>query len=345
MDYDRFRAKLYHKARWYYVNELQDGKTKLYLYRSYRHYKKCAKLKETECIQYLTKIVNPTAGIGDQLANWITGYYYAKLFNLEYAYSPFYPSKWNDFFGFYEKEISERELIKNYGYRKVWLPFFGESSADEIELTKKIINSYRGKKVIFYIEISQVYGEQFGVIYDIRKKFNQSIARANDHLIFNIDCINIAVHVRRGDISLGQEIENTEMAMRWLDNSYYENILKQVVNILKNANYRIYLFSQGKVEDFLELKQFNNVEFCLDMSAMDSFLHMVKADILVTSKSSFSYKPALLSEGIKICPKEFWHGYPLENDWILADNYGDFKDELLRRKYGINGDKNEKNFY
>jgi hypothetical protein len=60
------------------------------------------------------------------------------------------------------------------------------------------------------------------------------------------------------------------------------------------------------------------------MSANESFLHMVHADCLITSKSSFSYKPALLSNGIKICPKKFWHGYPNSSDWILVDENGNF---------------------
>lgn len=55
------------------------------------------------------------------------------------------------------------------------------------------------------------------------------------------------------------------------------------------------------------------------MNSQDSFLHMVYADCLITSKSSFSYKPALLNKGIKVCPKDFWHGYPNTKDWLLID--------------------------
>ena len=53
-----------------------------------------------------------------------------------------------------------------------------------------------------------------------------------------------------------------------------------------------------------------------------SFLHMVYADVLITSKSSFSYKPALLNTGIKVSPKQFWHSYPKTTDWLLADEDG-----------------------
>jgi hypothetical protein len=49
---------------------------------------------------------------------------------------------------------------------------------------------------------------------------------------------------------------------------------------------------------------------------------MVNADLLITSKSSFSYKPALLSNGIKVCPKNFWHRYPDKLDFILVADDG-----------------------
>ena len=58
------------------------------------------------------------------------------------------------------------------------------------------------------------------------------------------------------------------------------------------------------------------------MNAQESFLHFAYADLLITSKSSFSYKPALLNNGIKVCPKNFWHGYPTSKDWILVENDG-----------------------
>jgi hypothetical protein len=90
----------------------------------------------------------------------------------------------------------------------------------------------------------------------------------------------------------------------------------------------IYLFSQGKMEEFADFNQFKNLQFCLDVSSMDSFLHMVFADVLIISKSSFSYKPALLNNGIKVCPEEFWHGYPETNDWIMADESGDLLNDI-----------------
>ena len=67
------------------------------------------------------------------------------------------------------------------------------------------------------------------------------------------------------------------------------------------------------------------------MNAQDSFLHMVNADLLITSKSSFSYKPSLLSNGIKVYQKDFWHSYPDKEDWILVENDGIFDLKSLKK--------------
>ena len=94
------------------------------------------------------------------------------------------------------------------------------------------------------------------------------------------------------------------------------------MNISVNMPIAIWLFTTGKAEEFSEFSSFGQINFCSDMDEYQSFVHLVNADLLITSKSSFSYKPALLSKGIKVCPSNFWHGYPNTSDWILCDNNG-----------------------
>lgn len=331
MEFKRWKAKVYHKMRWYYIEYIYNKINSSMMYISYRHVKKCTRVKKENNVQYLTKIVNPTAGIGDQLASWITGYYFAEQFGLAYAYSPLYPNEWNEFLGFGENVVLVEQLLKKNNYRKIWLPYFEDEDEVGKNSIRKIIRSYQGEKVVFYIEVNQVYGEQYGVMVALKKMFEAAPARRYDNLIFNKDDVNIAVHIRRGDITISQENQNPKLTMRWLDNNYYVNILEKTVGILQERNYRIFIFSQGNEEDFKEFRQFENIVFCLDMSAMDSFLHMVRADILVTSKSSFSYKPALLADGLRICPRNFWHDYPDAPEWILVDDYGNIGQDKLKK--------------
>jgi hypothetical protein len=285
--------------------------------------------KNTAHTNYYTAVPNPGAGIGHQMANWIAGYWFAKQFGLNFAHLSFSNPKWEFFLGFGEGEVTVEDLLTK-GYKKVHLPLFDELNSKEVELQRKIISSYQNKKVVFVAESDQYYGDQFGVIKDIKQKFHTAPSRKNDQFIFDGTFFNIAIHVRRGDIVIGQENQNPNLLLRWQGNDYFEKVLRNVIENLKATKpVAVYLFSQGDAKDFPEFSQFDNLHFCLDMNAQDSFLHMAKADLLITSKSSFSYKPALLSNGIKVCPKNFWHGYPNDIDFILVDDAGNFEFNLL----------------
>lgn len=301
-----------------------------YLYLSYWHYllhkKKDATFNNT-C--YYTAQPNSGAGIGHQMANWIAGLWYAYQFKLKFAYLPFSTKKWDDFLGFGEGETTVAEL-KSKGYKIRKLPLFDENNKNEVDLNKRIIKSYAGKKIVFIAEQDQFYKAQYGVMGDLKQKFYSATTRKNDHLIYSKDNFNIAIHVRRGDIMTNPN--NPNLAIRYLSNDYFEKVLRQVVDNIHTAKpIHIYFFSQGTPADYPEFSTFQNLHWCLDMNAQDSFLHFVYADLLITSKSSFSYKPALLNNGIKVCPKNFWHGYPNSKDWILCENDGSFNINLLKQ--------------
>ena len=311
---NRLWSKIVHNARNTYLYP--------YIYRSYWHSVINIRKSSQKSVNYYSAIPNSGAGIGHQMANWIAGYWFSKQFGLKYAHSPFSTLEWDSFLGFGENEISIDELIQ-IGYKKVRLPLFDEFNPLEVELQKKIIVSYSSRKVVFVAEQDQGYTNQFGVMETLKQKFFNAPSRLNDRLFFNRNFLNIAIHLRRGDIVIGQENKNSNLLLRWQGNEYFVNVLQNVLNKNKSEKpIAIYIFSQGNVGDFLEFNQFENLHFCLDVNPLDSFLHMVYADILITSKSSFSYKPALINKGLKVCPKDFWHGYPKTNDWILVDEKG-----------------------
>jgi len=296
-----------------------------FIYKSYWHYLFTKSKELTSSLSYFTAMPNSGAGIGHQMANWISGYWFAKQFGVAFAHSPFSSSKWDTFLGFGENERTLNNLVKNENFKKVKLPLFEEDDIIQVSLILKIIKSYSNEKVVFVCEQDQSYRDQYGIISEIQEKFYNAPIRKEDKLLYDRNEFNLAIHVRRGDIVVGQnKIENH--TMRWLTNDYFVNVLQNTLDFIKTEKkVTIYLFSQGKKDDFVVFKQFSNLKYCLDMNAMDSFLHMVYADVLITSKSSFSYKPALLNKGIKIVPENFWHGYPKSNDWIMVDEQGNLK--------------------
>jgi hypothetical protein len=300
-----------------------------YLYRSYWHKKLFA--PQLQMVQnYLSIIPNRGAGIGHQLANWNAGLFYANFFGLKYASAGF-SNNWNKVIGL-DHSLPSTQILLSKGYRKVQLPYFKEDDPFQIQEIRNIIASYGNQRVLFYLEYDQAYRDQVGVSQVLKSYFFSSPSRENDRLIFDKNDINICVHVRRGDIIVqGSEVPEN-LRMRFQSNNYFTNIIQSLVSAIPGGHsYKIFIFSQGNEADFPEFNKFEHVKFCLDMDAYNSFIHFIHADILVTSKSSFSYKPALISEGIKICPRNFWHGYLETSDFILAEDNGNFnKDELQK---------------
>jgi hypothetical protein len=320
----KIRSKIWNKI----IQFTRDWNIYIYLYKSFWYSLSFNELSKQNHINYYTARPNLGAGIGHQMANWIAGYWFAKQFGLNYAHSPFSSKKWEDFLGFHINEVKVAVLIKN-GYKKVLLPLFDEYNTHEVEIQKKIIESYNHTKVVFIAEQDQFYKDQFGVADILKNKFFSSPSRNNDRLIYDPKLMNIAIHIRRGDIVIGQHNKNPNLLLRWQENDYFVNVLRNVLANLKTEKpIAIYLFSQGEIDDFVEFNQFDNLQFCLDLSPIDSFLYMVYADILITSKSSFSYKPALLNNGLKVCPKDFWHGYPQTNDWVMAEESGELLNKI-----------------
>lgn len=315
--------KIKRKLREKFVRHFRFKNCYYDLYSSYRKAKnKDINNASEKCVAYLAARPNPGAGIGHQLANWIAGYWYAKKFDINFAHIPFSNPEWEEFFGFYQNEKSIFEL-QNTGYKIVRIPIFDENNSNEVDKIRRIISFYKDKKVILLAEQDQFYGDQYGVLSDIQDKFYSASARENEKLVYDPTACNIAIHVRRGDIVQSGRKENPNLTMRFQGNDYFVKALSVALTMANSSNIQIYLFSQGKEEDFSEFSKFDNLHFCLDMDAKSSFLHMVYADILVTSKSSFSYKPALLNKGLKICPRNFWHGYPENSNWVLLDDEGD----------------------
>jgi hypothetical protein len=304
--------------------------TKYYpnLYKSYWYFLFRKNKLSDNVNNFYAAIPNPGAGIGHQMANWIAGYWFSQKFDLRFAHISFAKANWESFLGFGLGEKNIDDLLAS-GYKKVRLPLFDEFNDAEVELQKKIISSYSNKKVVFVAEQDQGYRDQFGVISAIQDKFYAAPARRQDQLIYDPNYFNISVHVRRGDIVIGKKTLNANLLMRWQGSDYFVKLLENVLNRIETSKpIAIYLFSEGVDSDFPEFEQFENLHFCLDMNAQDSFLHMVFADLLITSKSSFSYKPALLNRNIKVCPRVFWHGYPKTKDWIMVNENGTLQTDV-----------------
>lgn len=193
-------------------------------------------------------------------------------------------------------------------------------------------------------------------IYEFCKNyFNQSTIKSTSNEI-----LKIVVHIRRGEVLLSQ------FRFRYLPFDYYEDILSVIIPILdeNNIKYRAtvliekitnpYLSSKSEkiVQSILEdannpnLRLLENGDYLLvddpldevkypflgscnlknSNDAFSDFTDMCVSDILIISKSSFSFTAGLLNQrALKIFPT-FWHSPP--DSWVNADKIS--KDVRLR---------------
>ncbi|MEQ1886579.1 MAG: hypothetical protein ABL967_16055 [Bryobacteraceae bacterium] len=125
------------------------------------------------------------------------------------------------------------------------------------------------------------------------------------------DVPNAVVHIRRGDIRA------PEYAHRYLDNAYYLRLIQKIQ--ASNASARIIIHSENDSPETFDAFLNLGCTVKLDSSLEEAWQDMILADVLVLSKSSFSYVPALFNSNL-VLYTPFWHNKLC--DWIdvSADN-------------------------
>ncbi len=293
---------------------------------------------------YITELPAYMAGFGHGLGAWRTGLVASIRLGLPYAYTPMVTPGWETTLGLGEGMPLATELLKK-GYKKVLLPYYDMNSPGDMALVRRIIRSYRGRKAVFYNEYEQwtktgddIYGDTL-----IRQIFHASPTRQKDKLLYKEKEYNIAVHIRRGDVSALLNQGDTSMQRRWLELSYYAQLMKTITELAKENRFdrklHFYIFSEGKEEDFKELTVLHSgdapapdITLCLDVSAESSFLHICRADLILTAPSSFSIESGAINPCKKVVPDRDWLTYPSNEEWLVADaDTGTLSEEHKKR--------------
>jgi len=112
---------------------------------------------------------------------------------------------------------------------------------------------------------------------------------------------NIAIHIRRGDVN------SNDHPTRFTPIEYYYRLVESFNEKFPDSN--ICIFSEENKENKDEFTIFSKkpqVRVLLNLDILTTFEHLVHADILVTSKSSFSYLAGLLNTN-RVVYMDFWH--------------------------------------
>jgi hypothetical protein len=148
--------------------------------------------------------------------------------------------------------------------------------------------------------------------------------------LYDNNFINVAIHIKRPSLHKNIDIpehygnvdikkidikELPNLTIRHTNDQYYINIIDMIKKNNNNKPYKFHLFSEGSIEQFDLFNKLDDIQFHLNEDLLNTYIYMIYADILVTSKSSFSYTAAILSKN-NIIYQPFWHKPSI--DWFIV---------------------------
>jgi len=137
--------------------------------------------------------------------------------------------------------------------------------------------------------------------------------------------LNIALHVRRGDVGSGG---------RFSERFTGDDEVLAFHDALRGRlagwpEVKVRLFSQGKAEDFRAFAE-RGIELHLDEDVFTTFHHLVSADVLLVAKSSFSYLAGVIGGNVCFIDQL---GHPPLPEWFrFGAEVPDGFETALRRK-------------
>ena len=138
--------------------------------------------------------------------------------------------------------------------------------------------------------------------------------------------INISLHIRTANPDdIPAEIVSTYREKYIFEKDFhrYKNLVDFLKNNTKDKKATLHIHSQGfttNFEEFFELKEENfDIKLHIDDHPISDIYHMVNADLLIMSNSSFSWLSSLLNSNQKIARDNFMNGPFVHN--CLKANY------------------------
>ncbi|EEC44560.1 predicted protein [Phaeodactylum tricornutum CCAP 1055/1] len=201
----------------------------------------------------------------------------------------------------YTFQSAHENLLRTLGLEDTFLPFGlcpSESDSSAIILERET----------YFATDSAILTK--GWLSEIKSLRRPSPPRPSDRPV------QVAAHVRRGDVTPCQ----SNVVFRYLPNTHFQRIIETRV-LPKHPNANITIYSVHK--SFEDWESLSGYQLDLHSSAMDVWDSMVNADILILSKSSFSFVSAIFNTG-RVIYAPFWHK-PLPTwestpDYILAES-------------------------
>jgi len=256
-------------------------------------------------------------GVGMQALARMSGINFAKAFGATYVDTPF---KYIDHApGDMGAWIEAWEALFHFdkGHDQVDNGKYNIIDYSDYLLNKHEINDNTVLRFQQCYWLNRLYPDTFSAVTgDFQHKYGFPTQRDDERHIF------VAVHIRRGDV--GTHVN----ALRFTPNEKILTTIRCLKEIeqLLGVTFSIEIFSQGEASEFAEFSELG-CRLHLDADAVWTMRKLIEADLLVMSKSSFSYVAALINRGVKIYEPTF---NPPLSAWVVKRGDGSFDKEIVK---------------
>lgn len=266
-------------------------------------------------------------GAGAQALAVMSTMLFAEANRIKYVHTPFaslqhnynnengWEKKWEDFFGLGKDELKRGDND---------LRMVPELSLEENPLKIK-----KQAKTLFVVRHCHDYADLFPNRYSrIKNKLVEKYyanSKSGYDLNYDLDKVNVAVHIRRGDVN-----GNNQFRDKFTDNRYIYDVISRILELIASQGLEpsFCVYSEGESTNFKELDRLKPKYF-LNINPFSTFHNLVCADVLLMSKSTFSYCAALISNGIELY-ESFRH--KPQASWIKVKENADFDRKLFSIK-------------
>ena len=137
---------------------------------------------------------------------------------------------------------------------------------------------------------------------------------------YNPDVVNVALHLRRGDIMKSVGVPGKESIMkRYTVNQFYIDAFTTLLSLFPPGTLEGYFFSEGDPKDFQDILDAHpTAHLMLTGTALSDLRSLTESDILVTAKSGYSHLAATLSD-VMVVAGPFWGSYAYLPSVVFAD--------------------------
>jgi hypothetical protein len=266
-------------------------------------------------------------GAGAQALAIMSTMVFAEIMHIKYIHTPFamlqhnyendvdWEKKWENFFNLGKGELKIGDNLLNI--------------SREIPLGESPLKIRKQTNTLFVVRHCHDYVDMFPNKYfrlknKLVEKYYAS-SKSGYGLHYEPNKVNVAIHLRRGDVN-----DKNQFRDKFTENRFVVDVLSKILEIfaLQGVESSICIYSIGEMAEFKELEKLN-LKFFLNISPFTTFHNLVCADVLIMSKSTFSYSAALLSNGI-VFYESFRH-QPL-NSWIKVNKNAKFDPKVFSRK-------------